>query len=52
MPALYRMHRKDEEQYVSMYQKHNAELEELMMLDREADHEELDKAWTAKNPEH
>lgn len=51
MPELYRMHRSDEEQYVSMYQKHNHDLEELMQLDQQGDFEELDKAWTAKNPE-
>lgn len=51
MPELYSMHRKDEEQYVSMYQKHNSDLEELMKLDQGEDQEELDKAWTAKNPE-
>ncbi|MBM9513393.1 monovalent cation:proton antiporter-2 (CPA2) family protein [Desulfogranum marinum] len=51
MPELYRMHREDEDQYISMYQKHNIDLEELMRLDQNADTEELDKAWTAKNPE-
>ncbi|BHH85490.1 hypothetical protein LA52FAK_37790 [Desulforhopalus sp. 52FAK] len=51
MPDLYRMHREDEDQYISMYQKHNADLEEIMSLDLETDTEELDKAWTAKNPE-
>ena len=51
MPELYRMHREDEDQYITMYQKHNDDLEELMRLDLEADTEELDKAWTAKNPE-
>jgi len=51
MPELYKMHRKDEESYISMYQKHNADLEELMTLDLNVDMEELDKAWTAANPE-
>lgn len=51
MPELYKMHREDEDQYISMYRKHNADLEELMRLDREADIDELDKAWTAANPE-
>lgn len=51
MPELYKMHRHDEAQYVSMYQKHNADLEELMQLDESAAFEEIDKAWTAKNPE-
>lgn len=51
MPDLYRIHREDEAQYVSMYQKHNTELEEIMSLDQDAFTEELEKAWTAKNPE-
>ena len=51
LPELYKMHREDEANYISMYQKHNADLEELMTLDLNADMEELDKAWTAANPE-
>lgn len=51
MPELHRIHREDEGQYISMYQKHNADLEELMKLDLGLDMEELDKAWTAKTPE-
>ena len=51
MPELYKMHREDEDNYISMYQKHNADLEELMTLDLNTDMEELDKAWTAANPE-
>jgi monovalent cation:proton antiporter-2 (CPA2) family protein len=51
MPELHKMHRHDEEQYISMYQKHNMDLAELMTLDRNIDMEELDKAWTAANPE-
>ena len=51
MPELYRIHRQDENNYISMYQKHNADLEELITLDSNSDLEELDKAWTAKNPE-
>jgi len=51
MPELYKIHREDEEQYITMYQKHNADLEELMTLDLNTDMEELDKAWTAANPE-
>lgn len=51
MPELYKMHREDEENYITMYQKHNADLEELMRLDLNADMEELDRAWTAANPE-
>ena len=51
MPELYRIHREDEDKYISMYQQHNANLAELMKKDREIDMEELDKAWTAANPE-
>ena len=51
MPELYRTHRQDEENYISMYQQHNANLTELMTRDREIDMAELDKAWTAANPE-
>lgn len=50
MPELYEKSREDEENYISMYQKHNEDLEELMRLDLDADLEALDKAWTAKNP--
>ena len=51
MPELYKILRQDEDNYISMYQKHNADLEELMTLDLNVDMEELDKAWTAANPE-
>ena len=51
MPELYTMYRQDEKKYVTMYQQHNANLAELMKKDREIDMEELDKAWTAANPE-
>jgi monovalent cation:proton antiporter-2 (CPA2) family protein len=51
MPELYRIHRDDEERYISMYQKHNADLEELMKMDLDADMEELDKAWSVGKPE-
>ena len=51
LPELYKIHREDEEKYISMYQKHNTDLEEIMTLDQSADMEELDKAWTAANPE-
>ncbi len=51
IPELYEMHREDEASYISMYQKHNEDLEELMSLDLNQDMEELDKAWTAANPE-
>jgi CPA2 family monovalent cation:H+ antiporter-2/glutathione-regulated potassium-efflux system ancillary protein KefC len=51
MPELYRIHRQDEDKYISMYQEHNANLGELMQKDRQIDMAELDKAWTAANPE-
>jgi CPA2 family monovalent cation:H+ antiporter-2/glutathione-regulated potassium-efflux system ancillary protein KefC len=51
MPELYRIHRQDDDKYISMYQQHNANLAELMTKDREIDMVELDKAWTAANPE-
>ncbi|THB80214.1 MAG: potassium transporter [Desulfobacteraceae bacterium] len=51
MPELYKILREDEEKYISQYQQHNADLENLMTLDMNADMEHLDKAWTAENPE-
>jgi len=51
MPDLYQMHREDLDKYISMYQRHNENLTELMKKDREIDMHELDKAWTAANPE-
>lgn len=51
VPELYKLHREDEARYVSMFQQHNAKLEELIALDLKDDAEELDKAWTAANPE-
>jgi CPA2 family monovalent cation:H+ antiporter-2/glutathione-regulated potassium-efflux system ancillary protein KefC len=51
LPELYRIHRQDEDKYISMYKQHNANLAELMTQDREIDMVELDKAWTAANPE-
>ncbi|WP_394698052.1 hypothetical protein [uncultured Methanolobus sp.] len=45
------MHHKDEDSYISMYQKHSKDLEKLMMLDLNLNMEEIDKAWTAANPE-
>ncbi len=40
-----------EDNYISMYQKHNADPEELVTHDLTTDMEELDRAWTAANPE-
>jgi len=50
MPELYEI-RCEEDNYVSMYQKHHEHLEELMSLDHNEHLAALDKAWTAKNPE-
>ncbi|SFM31498.1 monovalent cation:proton antiporter-2 (CPA2) family protein [Methanolobus profundi] len=51
MPELHKMHHEGEDSYISMYQKHNEDLEKLMMLDLNLNIEEIDKAWTAANPE-
>jgi CPA2 family monovalent cation:H+ antiporter-2/glutathione-regulated potassium-efflux system ancillary protein KefC len=51
LPELYQIFKSDSEKYVSMYQKHNADLEELMLHDSNVDMEEIDRAWTAGNPE-
>ena len=51
LPELYKTYSSDRDNYVSMYQKHNAELEELMLLDTNVDMEEIERAWTAGNPE-
>lgn len=50
LPELYRIHRQDNANYISMYQQHNADLEDLMSMDMEEDLEELDKAWSGGNP--
>lgn len=49
-PDLYKL-RSEEDKYISLYQKHHENLEELMKLDNNHNLIELDKAWTAKNPE-
>ena len=51
MPALYEKAKEDVEGYISLYQQHMAELEELMVFDLNTDMEELDKAWMVKNPQ-
>ena len=51
LPELYQIFKSDRDNYASMYQKHNADLEELMLLDTNVDMEEIDRAWTAGNPE-
>ena len=50
IPELYNQ-RNEEEEYISLYQKHHEHLEELMNLDHNECLIALDKAWTAKNPE-
>jgi CPA2 family monovalent cation:H+ antiporter-2/glutathione-regulated potassium-efflux system ancillary protein KefC len=47
MPELHKIHRQDRDNYVSMYQKHNADLAALMKRDGEVDMEELDRTWAA-----
>lgn len=51
MPELHKMRKKGEDSYISMYQKHSEDLEKLMTLDLNLNMEEIDKAWTAENPE-
>jgi hypothetical protein len=51
LPELYRIFLEDRDKYVSMYQQHNEELATLMQLDEEEYMVELDRAWTAQNPE-
>ena len=51
LPELYKVYSSDRDNYVSMYQQHNADLEELMLMDTNVDTEEIDRAWTAGNPE-
>ena len=33
MPEMFKMYREGEDSYISMYRKHNEDLEELMTLD-------------------
>jgi monovalent cation:proton antiporter-2 (CPA2) family protein len=51
LPELYQMHLEDQEKYIAMYQQHNEDLAALIQLDENSSMEELDKAWTAQNPE-
>ena len=51
LPELHETFSSDRESYVSVYQKHNADLEKLMLMDTHVDMEEIEKAWTAGNPE-
>ncbi len=51
LPELHETFRSDRESYVSVYQKHNADLEKLMLMDSHVDMEEIERAWTAGNPE-
>lgn len=50
MPELH-MSRDKKESYIALYQAHNADLEKLMALELDTYKNELDIAWTAKNPE-
>lgn len=51
IPELFEKYRDDEDNYISLYQQHMADLEVLMSIDMQADMDELDRAWAAKNPE-
>ena len=51
LPELYRIFREDRDNYATSYQQHNEDLATLIRLDEEEYMEELDKAWTAQNPE-
>ena len=51
MPELLTTSQKSESSYISVYQQHHAELETLMRLDTKYHTEEVDQAWTARNPE-
>ena len=51
LPELHKIHREDKDKYISTYQKYNTYLEELLKLDSESNPAEIDKAWTALNPE-
>lgn len=43
--------RESEDHYISAYQKHNEHLEDVFSFDKHEQFEQVDKAWTAKNPE-
>lgn len=50
LPELYKSHREDEDNYISTYQQHNKDLEELMKLDLDTNEMELlDRAWRVQN---
>jgi hypothetical protein len=50
LPELYKIFTQDRDSYISMYRQHNHDLAELMKKDRQADMDELDKAWAGGNP--
>ncbi|WP_321330468.1 monovalent cation:proton antiporter-2 (CPA2) family protein [uncultured Ilyobacter sp.] len=51
LPKLYKIHREDEKNYISMYQQHLNDIEKVMKLDLDSSTDEIDKSWTAYNPE-
>lgn len=51
LPELYKLHREDEEKYISMYQQQTADLEELMTFDKNTNKGIDDKARTAVSPD-
>jgi CPA2 family monovalent cation:H+ antiporter-2/glutathione-regulated potassium-efflux system ancillary protein KefC len=50
-PELYKIHREDEEKYISMYQNHLVEIEELIKFDMSNNTDEVDKAWAVIDPD-
>lgn len=50
LPELFKLH-KEEEKYITMYQQHTEDMEELINHDRKSNAQVEDKAWTAANPE-
>jgi len=50
IPELYKKQNEDLDNYISLYQQHMSNLEELMILDIKMDDEEIDNAWTTSNP--
>ena len=47
---LHQKHHESEESYISTYQKHMEDLEEVMAIDMDLNVDEIDKTWTENNP--
>lgn len=50
IPRLYKKYILDEEQYVTLYQKHNTEITEVLQADLSGGIDELERAWTTGDP--